>query len=57
MTVKIGNKQKYFKLPRSEIEIPIFRECPNHHFTWVRGKKKTYWDEHCIVCGERFEKM
>jgi hypothetical protein len=55
MSIKISKSQKYFKFGGMEVEVPLFKECPNGHFTLVKSKTKTYWDDYCYICGARFE--
>jgi hypothetical protein len=51
MSVKISGKQKQVKSVDGLETINLYRECENGHFTLVKSKYKTYWDEHCVVCG------
>jgi len=51
MSIKISKEQKYVKLFSEGGTGPLFHECENGHFTRVKSKYKTYWDEHCIICG------
>lgn len=56
MSIKISDKQKQVKSVDGLEMVNLYRECENGHFTRVKSKYKTYWDEHCPVCGGKIVK-
>jgi hypothetical protein len=56
MGIKISNSQRIVK-PKKESgssEWYFYKECKNGHYVKVRSKFKTYFDDHCPVCGEEY---
>jgi hypothetical protein len=56
MSIKISDTQKQIKSLDGLEMINLYRECENGHFTLVKSKHKTYWDERCIICGGKIVK-
>ena len=56
MSIKISDKQKQVKSVDGLEMVNLYHECENGHFTRVKSKYKTYWDEHCPICGGKIVK-
>jgi hypothetical protein len=53
MGIKISDEQRIVK-PKEGVEWNFYKECKNGHFVRVKNKFKTYFDDHCPVCGAEY---